>query len=185
MRKPARTLLRRVILALVAAIVGVNVYWFNATHVAGDSVPMPFGVGAAVVLSGSMEPQLHTGDLLIIARQETYELGDVVVYQSGSITVTHRIIALTETEATTKGDANDSSDLPILRSQIKGRVVLAVPWIGYVVSAVKTPAGTLLLLALAVYLLEASLRKEKKQDRQEMDAIRDEIERLKNENNKK
>ena len=56
---------RYVLLVTLAALVGINVYALNASRLAGNQVPMPFGVGASVVLSGSMEPELSVGDLLL------------------------------------------------------------------------------------------------------------------------
>ena len=120
MKKHVKTILRTTLLVLVALILGLNVYSFNASRLTGDMVPMPFGVGATVVLSGSMEPTLSTGDILFITRKDTYEVGDVVVFQSNRIAVVHRIIELreetvegengeeTQLVAITQGDANNT-----------------------------------------------------------------------------
>ena len=51
---------RYVILGILAVVLGVNVFYLNASRLAGNEVPMPFGYGASVVLSGSMEPVLFT-----------------------------------------------------------------------------------------------------------------------------
>ncbi len=181
MQKKIFSYLRLPLLALLAAIVGINVYTWNASRVAGNAVPMPFGVGAAVVLSGSMEPEISVGDLLIVAERKSYEVGDVVVYQDGRMAVTHRIVAITEDEVITKGDANNTEDAPITVEQIKGEVVLAIPHAGYAVNAIKTPLGTLCILALAIFLLERSFRAKKQRDTAELAAIKVEIEKLKQE----
>ena len=34
-----------------------------------------------VVLSGSMEPSMYRGDILVLIRRPTIEIGDVIVYQ--------------------------------------------------------------------------------------------------------
>ena len=94
--------LRLPLLCMIAAVLGINIYTWNATRLTGNVVPMPFGVGAAVVLSGSMEPELSVGDLLFVAERDTYEVEDVVVYQDGGMAVTHRIIAINENEVITK-----------------------------------------------------------------------------------
>lgn len=167
---------------LVAVIVGVNVYSINASRLTGDSVPMPFGVGAAVVLSGSMEPELSVGDLLIVRERDSYEVGDVVVYQTGRTAVTHRIVSIEGDEVIAKGDANNVEDDPITRAQIKGAVVCAIPLAGRVVNAIKSPLGTLCILALAVLLLERSFHVAKQKDKDELAAIKAEIERLKQQN---
>lgn len=196
MKKHVKTIVRTALLSVAALIVGLNVYTMNASRLAGDLVPMPFGVGATVVLSGSMEPTLSTGDLLIIAEQESYGVDDVVVFQSNRMAVVHRIIEIKEETvegedgeelqmlAVTQGDANNTPDDPIQMSQIKGTVVLRVPLVGYLVNMIKTPLGTILILAAAVFLLERSFHKEKEKDLDKLEEIRREIEKLKEQSSK-
>ena len=181
MKKRTKAIIRSLLIALVALILGVNIYSLNASRLAGNAVPMPFGVGASVVLSGSMEPSLSVGDLIIISAQEDYALQQVIVYQDGASAVVHRIVAI-DTEAntvTTRGDANDIEDDPIPAERIKGKVILSIPLLGYLVNLIKSPIGTIVILALAVLLLERSFRKEKEQDAKQLDRIREEIEKLK------
>lgn len=182
-RKIIKTVVRTALIVIAACIIGVNVYSMNASRLAGNSVPMPFGVGAAVVLSGSMEPELSTGDLLIIAERESYNVGDVVVYQDGRTAVTHRIVSISEEEIITRGDANNTEDDPITLEQIKGEVVFAIPLVGYLVNIIKTPIGTLAILGLAVFLMERSFRAEKENDKRKLDAIIAEIEKMKQQQN--
>lgn len=176
--------IRYVVLGLLAAVVGINVFVLNASRLARDAMPMPFGYGASVVLSGSMEPTLSVGDLLIARQQESYEVGDVVVYQDGRTPVVHRIVSIEGEEVITQGDANNTPDDAIALSYIKGEVILAIPMVGHAINLIKTPIGTILLLALAIWLLEHSFRKDKKENKEELDAIREEIQRLKEEQNK-
>lgn len=179
MKKQTKTIIRTVLLVFVALIVGINVYAFNASRVAGDVVPMPFGVGLTVVLSGSMEPELSVGDLLVVARQDSYTVDEVVVFQEGRIGVVHRIIEMDGTTVTTQGDANNVPDEPMDVSRVKGKVVLAIPLIGHVVNLIKTPIATIVILAAAIFLLERSFHKEKEKDANQLEEIRREIERLK------
>lgn len=180
-KKLLKSIIRITLISLAALIIGLNVYSFNASRLVGNSVPMPFGVGAAVVLSGSMEPELSAGDLLIVAERENYAVGDVVVYQDGRMAVTHRIISITGDEVITRGDANNTEDAPIMLKQIKGAVVFAIPFVGHLVNMIKTPVGTICVLALAIFMLERSFHTEKQQKEKELDAIRAEIAKLKQE----
>lgn len=172
-------IVRICLLALVAAIIGLNVYMLNASRLAGDVLPMPLGVGMTVVLSGSMEPELSVGDLLIVSRADVYDVNDVVVFQDGRTGVVHRIISIEGEDVITRGDANNTDDAPIKYGQIKGKVILAIPAVGYLVNIIKTPFGTVALLALAVFLMEGSFDREKKADKDALDHIRREIEQLK------
>ena len=184
MSKRSKAIVRIILIVLVALVIGLNVYSINASRLAGDVVPMPFGVGAAVVLSGSMEPELSIGDFLIVVKENSYIVGDVVVFQDGRSSVTHRIVSMSDTEVITKGDANNTEDDPISLDRIKGKVVLVIPFIGYLISLIKTPIGTVAILVVAIILLERSFRAEKESDKKKLDEIRAEIERLKQEQNK-
>ena len=180
MNKKVKTIVRITVLVLLAALVGLSLYSINVARLSGNALPMPLGFGMSVVLSGSMEPTLSVGDLLVVAPRDTYQVRDVIVYQTGKSAVVHRIVAIEGEEYITRGDANNADDKPIAFENIKGKVIIVVPYIGYLVNLIKTPVGTAVLLGLALLLMEVSFRSDKKQDQSEIDAIKQEIERLKN-----
>ena len=176
-----KTALRRVLLVLCGVILGVNVYQTNAAVVAGNQLPMPFGFGSAVVLSGSMEPTFSTGDLIVVEECETVALDDIVVYQLGASLVVHRVIAVDGEYITTQGDANNVADAPIQVSAVKGRVLFWIPMLGDVVTAIKSPIGTVALIAAAIALVEIPYLREKEKDNEQRQKLIDEIKRLKDE----
>ena len=178
-KKLIKSIFHIALLVIISLIIGLNIYNINSSRLVGDNVPMPFGIGSAVVLSGSMEPELSTGDLIFIVEKENYEVGDVIVYQDGKIIVTHRIISISEEEVITRGDANNTDDAPIKMEHIKGKVAFAIPLLGYLVNIIKTPIGTIVIIGLAVYLLERSFHSEKEKDKQKLADIKAEIEKLK------
>ena len=171
-------IVRYVILGVLAVVIGVNVFSLNAAHLTGNAVPMPFGIGASVVLSGSMEPALSVGDLLIVAEKESYEVNDIVVYQSGSLPVVHRVMEIDQETVTTKGDANNANDDPFPVTAIKGKVILAVPLAGYVVWMLKSPVAIIIMLGAAIMLVEWSFRSGKAEKEAEKDKIKAEIRAL-------
>jgi signal peptidase len=118
---------------------------------------------------------------LIISKQKSYEVGDIVVFQDGKMAITHRIVSISENEVITRGDANNTDDEPIMLEHIKGEVVCVIPLVGHLVSLIKTPFGTLTIIVLAVFLLERSFRAEKEKDKKQLDDIKAEIEKLKRE----
>lgn len=160
------------------AFFGVQMYTWNAQRLGGDAMPMPLGIGASVVLSGSMEPELRVNDLILVQKRDDYQTGDVVVYQSYGSLIVHRIIAVTEEEVVTQGDANPVADPPIERRAIKGVVVGRVPFVGQILNFLKTPVGVILIIGAAILLLELSFRKEKQEADKDLDRIKDEIRRL-------
>ena len=134
----------------------------------------------APVPTGSMEPTIHVGSLLILqgVKPEDVNVGDIVVYklpyaQKHTILfifseykpapIVHRVIAKVcddgECYFLTKGDANqlpDQNPLDVdtwLRGEdIIGKVVLIIPYIGYFYIWAKTPVGIVIIVALIVYL---------------------------------
>lgn len=170
---------RLLLLVLCGVIVGLNVYQANANNLVGNQLPMPFGYGTAVVLSGSMEPEFSEGDLIVVKETDIYEVDDIVVFQEGNSLTVHRIINIDGETITTKGDANNTADAPIQASAVKGKVLFWIPFAGKIVEALKTPLGTIGILAAAIALIELPRRKEKKKDDEEKQKILEEIERLK------
>ena len=180
-KKKLMGLLRILVLTVCGAVVGLNLYMFNAKRLVGNEMPMPFGYGAAVVLSGSMEPTLSKGDLIIVKEQPEYVVDDVVVYQDGSGLVVHRIIAMDGENVVTQGDANNAADAPVSAGALKGIMIAAIPGVGTFANMLKTPIGTVALVALAIFTMESSFRKEKEKDDEERQKIIEEIKRLKDE----
>ena len=175
-----KNLVRIVLLLVCGVILGVNVYMANARNLVGNQLPMPFGFGAAVVLSGSMEPTLSVNDLIIVKEQEQYAVEDIVVYQSNSLIV-HRIVDMNDTQVITKGDANNVQDSAITKDAIKGKVVCVIPFVGSMINLLKTPLGIVIIIAAAIALVEIPRRREKAKDDEEKQKIIDEIRRLKDE----
>ena len=72
--KKLKDILRVTLIAFVAVIIGLKIYSWNAETLVGNAMPMPFGYGSAVVLSGSMEPELSVNDLIIVQQKEHFKL---------------------------------------------------------------------------------------------------------------
>ncbi len=81
---------------------------------------------------------------------------------------------------TTKGDANNTNDKPILESKIQGEVIKVVPGGRAIVDILQSPIVTILAGVLAIFLMQASFKKQKKEDSAELEALEAEIRRLSN-----
>lgn len=109
--------------------------------------PKLFGDETLAVLSGSMEPNIHVGSLVIVhdVDFDDLEVNDVITYKLNEDTmVTHRIIEIDEEkqEIITKGDANNVADgSPVTANNIVGKVKYTIPFLGYIVLNIKTPLG--------------------------------------------
>lgn len=138
-------------------------------------VPLVVGGQALTVLTNSMAPGLPPGTLIVIkpVNIDDVLVGDVITYQIESgkpAVVTHRVVERTvnlegETTLVTKGDNNDLADDPIQQIQVRGKLMYAVPWIGWVnniitgemrMLAVPIVAG--LLFAYALWMVFGGIR---------------------------
>ncbi len=114
-----------------------------------------------VVKSGSMEPAIRTGSLVLIDQAGSYEVGDIVTYQRNNYAtpVTHRIIEKSDDDQgepiyITKGDANETRDIePVPKSMILGQVRFSVPFLGYVVGFARTWYGFVLLIIIPALVI--------------------------------
>lgn len=172
---------RWILLTITGLILGLFVYQWNAETITGNQMPMPFGIGVSVVLSGSMEPALSVSDLVILRRAGSVQTGDIVVYQSGGMLIIHRVISVTEDAIITQGDANPVPDDPIPPEAVKGVAVCSVPKIGAVIWALKKPPVAICLIVLLIWINERSFRKERKQKNQELEDLRSEVRSLEEE----
>jgi signal peptidase I len=131
-----------------------------ALLVAVAILPGLVGLAPVIVISGSMEPTLHVGDIAVTRSVaiEKLKVGDVVTYHSGSSLITHRIIRIEETPQgqllELKGDANVTSDSELVPAErVAARVLYGVPKIGLVVAFANSQTGlTLLIIGPAVIL---------------------------------
>lgn len=112
-----------------------------------------------LVQSGSMEPSIMTGDIIIVKSSFQYLKNDVVTFEDyQQRRVTHRIVDIqNNNNITTKGDANRSSDSEnITVKQIIGKVILVIPKLGYLVSFSKSLPGFLFLIVIPGIIIIAS-----------------------------
>ena len=82
-----------------------------------------FGFNFFIVTSGSMQPEIAVGDLIIVAPSNEYNIGDIVTYETSGAYVTHRIVEMNSVEIITQGDANKTPDPPVARSAVVGRCI--------------------------------------------------------------
>jgi signal peptidase len=137
-----------VFLALIAAI---------AILLIVSVIPVPGNIKFMVVLSGSMEPQIKTGSVVMTKPASNYNVGDIITFGPYSKTkapTTHRITEVKGDVYITKGDANNAPDArQISQKDIIGKVMFDVPYLGYVVSFVRKPLGFLLILIIPALVI--------------------------------
>lgn len=124
-------------------------------------LPIPGGVELRVVQSGSMEPAITTGSVVLLRPTEAYQKRDIITYYvngNDGTPVTHRVVANRiqggEPYYTTQGDANDTKDSnEVSHSNVIGKVIFTVPVLGYLFDFVQQPIGFALIVGLPALLV--------------------------------
>ena len=131
-----------------------------------------FGLTPLIVQSGSMEPTVSTGSLIVARKTPAAELkrGDVVTVPRADRTlVTHRIAQLTLRGDTAtlrlKGDANDVVDPQAYVVKHAGRMVVTIPFVGRVAAWASSGIG-LFALGLYVAFLASAVVADRRERRQ-------------------
>lgn len=123
-------------------------------------LPRIFGIEIYGILTGSMDPACPTGSLVYVksVNPESLQEKDIVTFQKGNLVITHRVVKndVQKEELITKGDANNANDIqPVAYKQIKGKVALTVPLLGYLALRLNSAAGIsvcVIILALGLML---------------------------------
>lgn len=104
------------------------------------------------VASGSMEPAINKNDLVIVKITNDYKVGDVVTYYNDGEFITHRIIDIGVNTIITKGDANNTRDIKIVKDNVLGKVCLVIPKFGIWKRVIMTPkVFALLVITLILF----------------------------------
>lgn len=111
-----------------------------------------FGWRVDAVLSGSMEPEIKAGSLVVTRpeKPEMVAVGDIITFRqmtkNGEL-ASHRVIGVSRNSPIyfeTKGDANDKADpIKVSANSLVGEICLHLPMLGSFVEFLKTPTGFL------------------------------------------
>lgn len=167
--KAKKTTLQKVrdVMVSIFTIIVIIACWYAiiVKMILKVDVPMVGGYSALIVLSGSMEPTIKTGEVIVIHAQKDYKIKDILTYREGGILVTHRIVDETETTYTTRGDANNTDDPPIKKTQAIGKTIFHIPYLGKAILFVQSPVGLASVLFILIGLkVMYSLLRTKQED---------------------
>ena len=129
---------------MFTSMFSIGVIWF---------VVGVFPVYPSVIATGSMEPLIKPGDVIIVEKirsiKDIEKLcdGDVIQFQLDGALVSHRITEIIEDDDgkkfRTKGDNNTTHDSELVNvTDIKGKIVYVVPKIGWPTLLVKKRSET-------------------------------------------
>lgn len=127
-------------------------------------LPIPGNYKVFTVLSGSMDPAMKMGAVAVVKPMNDYNVGDIITFGEISKTktpTTHRIYDIKLIDGApfyiTKGDANAAPDgREIAKSEVQGKVLFSIPYLGYALNFVRQPLGFLLIIVLPASLIVLS-----------------------------
>ena len=121
-----------------------------------NKTPSFLGYKTYVIVSGSMEPEINIGDIVIAkeCKKDDLKNGDIISYRKGQSVVTHRIIEIKIEEENikyiTKGDNNNIEDSETIEyDQIEGLVINRIPKIGKFTLLLQ---GKILIIVIAIII---------------------------------
>ncbi len=148
--------------------VGNFIYWLVLAILLGiagltvvSTLNIPGNYKLLVVQSGSMEPAIRTGSIVVVRPADKYQKGDVITFadlKQPKETTTHRIFEVKDASGSalfiTKGDANKAPDMgEVSLSRVTGKVLTAIPFVGYPVNFAKTPTGLIILVIIPAVII--------------------------------
>ena len=143
-----------IVVTILLAILAINIHITLQAKNDENTVPNVFGYKPFIVLSGSMETQIHIGDLIItkIVDPSTLKMDDVIAFRDAEDTVTtHRIINIIEKDGikyfVTKGDNNNSQDQNLVELEdVEGIYITRIPYVGNVLNEIAKPANAVIIV---------------------------------------
>ncbi len=164
---------------ILVPILLMNIWIMYQANTDKDEIPSIFGYKPFIVLSGSMETEIHKGDLIItkIIDPAKLKIKDVIAFRDEENTVTtHRIIDIVnddgKTYFITKGDANNAQDQNLVEyDDVEGLYLMRIPGLGKIMSSLAEPT-TIIIVVLLITLIfvigfAISNKKQKEIERQE------------------
>lgn len=188
--------LTTIALIIMIPILVINVFIIFRANANPDEIPGVFGYKPMIVMSGSMETSIYTGDLIFtkVVEPETLKVGDIIAFrEEDNYVTTHRIIKIREvngeTYFETKGDNNNTADQNLVSfDAVEGIYVSRIAGLGNVLMFLQQPLGlaVVLLVILVVGIIVFSISGAKSNKKVEYDEdLMKELEELRKEKAKR
>ncbi len=152
-------LLKRVLIIIITIILSLilvfNIYNFICLKIMHKDLATINGYALLEVVSGSMEPTIKVGDMIIIdTKAKDYQKGDIVTfYDINNAFVTHRIIEIDGKEMVTKGDNKANSiDDPTSVDKIVGKHIYTLGKLGILITSLKSPLVMFMILVIGIII---------------------------------
>ena len=146
------------IVTIFALIALIFIWIFIQSRVSPDKVPSLFGYKFFIVLSGSMEPEIYKGDLVIVKNidSNTLKENDIIAFRDkDGYVITHRIVEINYDDGKkfiTKGDNNNVNDADsVALESVEGIYTSKIVGLGNVLVVMQDPV-TIVVIVSAIIL---------------------------------
>lgn len=144
-----------IVWVLFGLILFYNLYAYTCIHIFKKQYVSIFGYIMLEVESGSMEPTINVGDVIIVnTKDKNVQTGEIITFKDElGIFVTHRISKIANEGIITKGDANNTEDSGYLSSkQIVGTYVFKISRLGSIIKFFKKPIVFFCILFIGIVI---------------------------------
>lgn len=122
-----------------------------------------------IVISDSMAPTIKKGDLLLIAKDDQFEVDEIISFKNEGLIATHRVAEIEQNDSKenikykTKGDANKSTDYRLVETKnILGKVMIIIPYLGIVFMIFKSKYLLVSILIFFIFILVQKIKNDTK-----------------------
>lgn len=163
-----RNILYGLMYAVLIIIMVYNISLIAQSILKPNKTPSFLGVKTYVIISGSMEPNIEIGDIVVGKAEENLDIGDVISYRKGQSVITHRITQINknengEIEYRTQGDNNNVEDEESIKpSNIEGKVIKIVPKLGKVTLILQNKVIIIFIFIIFYIYVSRNYKKNKK-----------------------
>lgn len=163
------------IISIILMIIIVPIIIYNITLMIKsltnpEETPSFLGIKTFVIVSESMEPNIKSGDAIIVKNitQNQLEVGDIISFKDSNFINTHRIVDIVEENGIlkyrTKGDNNKRNDKKLVSyDDIEGKYIFKIKGLGGFTEFIKNKITLVIMLILLILILiyQARINKRK------------------------
>ena len=160
--KTLKKILTIIVMIILCGILFASGVILVNSYIKPNEVPSFFGWKPFIVLSGSMETQIMTGDIAVVKEIDTNNLkeNDIIAFKDNEdIIITHRIVEIIreddgKAKYKTKGDNNNiEDDGYVYPEQVEGIYKFRVGKLGNLALFIQTPVGMVVCISIPLIML--------------------------------
>jgi len=179
------------IVNIILYIIIIPIIIFNFTliiksFINPSEIPDFFGYKSFIIVSGSMEPTIMTGDAIFVKKvpQNEIKVNDIISFKDDGIITTHRIISITKENGikkyTTKGDNNNVEDKEkTIYENIEGKYQFKINGFGAMIEILQNKITLIILILIIVlnywYIHKINDKKQKRKEKRQQYNLKKEI----------